>query len=484
MNTSRLERLYDPGLFQSEANELLKLMLQHLKVTQSGHQQKVLNWNLPSDELAFWKGFGQAAEPGFPPGQLKLFFQEILKRTTHTHHPRYVGHQVTSPAPPTTLTAFLGALLNNGMAVYEMGMSPTAMERIVTDRLCSLIGWNDQSRGFLTSGGTLANLTALLMARQAKVSYDVWKEGIQKPLGILVSEEAHYCVDRAAKIMGMGEAGILKVPVNSNYAMDLKALKQVHLQALEKGIEVFALVGSAPSTATGVYDPLFEQGQYAREHNLWFHVDAAHGGAALFSEKYKFTMRGTEQADSVVIDGHKMMLMPTLTTALLYRNEKDGHQNFSQKASYLLEETKQEDWYNGAKRTFECTKTMMSLHWYLLMELYGEEVFDEYVTRQYDLAREFASLIEEHPNFELGLPPVSNIVCFKYRKENFSLKEENDLNAKIRQMALADGYFYLVQTRLKEAQYLRCTLMNPFTDTSHLEALLEHLSKKASELLT
>ena len=400
---------------------------------------------------------------------------EVIKRTNHTHHPRYVGHQVTSPAPPTTLTALLGALLNNGMAVYEMGMSPTAMERLVTDRLCSLLGFDENSRGFLTSGGTLANLTALLMARQAKASYDVWQEGIKKPMGILVSEEAHYCVDRAAKIMGFGEKGILKVPVREHYQMDLEALEQIHQKAVAEGMEVFALVGSAPSTSTGVYDPLVEQGQYAKKHGLWFHVDAAHGGAAIFSKKYRYTMNGAEMADSVVIDGHKMMLMPTLTTALLYRKGSDGHQTFAQKASYLLEETQEEDWFNGAKRTFECTKTMMSMHWYLLMELYGEELFDEYVTRQYDLARDFAGLIHDHNDFELAFEPVSNIVCFRFISKHSNEDELNATNTRLRQRALEDGRFYLVQTRLRGKLYLRCTLMNPFTTPEHLSELLSHL---------
>lgn len=475
MKQTSLEHLYSSARFEEQAQTLLELLVKHLDQTQAGTQERVLNWNRPEDELQFWKDFAQQSNKGLAGTSLKDFISSILAHTIHTHHPRYVGHQVTSPAPPTILTAMLGALLNNGMAVYEMGMAPTALERIVTDRLCQQIGYDKNSRGLLTSGGTLANLTALLMARQSRVSYDVWQEGLQNRLGILVSEEAHYCVDRAAKIMGLGEAGILSVPVTKGYSMDINAMREVYQKAITSGIEVFALVGSAPSTATGIYDPLEEQAAFAKENGLWFHVDAAHGGAAIFSNEYQHLMRGAERADSVVIDGHKMMLMPTLTTALLYKNGRDGHQTFSQKASYLLEDTSEEDWYNGAKRTFECTKTMTSLHWYLLMELYGIAVFDEYVTRQYDLARRFAELIEADPDFELGLHPQSNIVCFRYIKTGMAEEEINQLNAKIRQKALEEGRFYLVQTRLKEKQFLRCTLMNPFTTPEHLQELLNHL---------
>ena len=104
-------------------------------------------------------------------------------------------------------------------------------------------------------------------------------------------------------------------------------------------------------------------------------MDGAHGGAAIFAPKYRHTVAGIERADSVVIDGHKMMMMPSITTALLYKDGTHSHTTFSQKADYLLVQSKEEDWYNLAKRTFECTKNMMSVQWYTLLKTYGPENF-------------------------------------------------------------------------------------------------------------
>ena len=140
----------------------------------------------------------------------------------------------------------VSALLNNGMAVFEMGMAPSAIEKVVTDRICSKIGYDTNSSGLLTSGGTLANLTALLSARKAMVDHDIWNEGYKEPLGIMVCEQAHYCVDRAARIVGLGEKGIIKIPAKANYSMDVSLLKEHYERAKSLGIKVFAIVGKCP----------------------------------------------------------------------------------------------------------------------------------------------------------------------------------------------------------------------------------------------
>ncbi|UII77996.1 aminotransferase class I/II-fold pyridoxal phosphate-dependent enzyme [Flagellimonas sp. HMM57] len=476
MSSMILEQLYSYQNFKEIGHNLIDLLTEHLQKTSSGNNQKTISWNEPEDELDFWKEFMEN-------GDENDFFNHILTRTTHTHHPKYVGHQVGVTAPMTVLTGMLSNLLNNGMAVYEMGMSPNAIERIVTEKLCEAIGYDSKSGGFLTSGGTLANLTALLAARKAKVAHDVWNEGHTQPLGILVCEEAHYCVDRAAKIMGLGEKGIIKVPAGENFAMDTGQLEAYYQESISKGIKVFAIVGSAPSTATGAYDNLEAIQEFAQKYNLWFHVDGAHGGAAIFSEKHKHLLEGAEKADSMVIDGHKMMMMPTITTALLFKNKTHSDHTFSQKADYLLNDTEEDEWYNSGRRTFECTKNMMCMHWFILLKMYGEQAFDTYVTRQYDLAQEFSEMILKETNFEIATNPMSNILCFRYVDDKLSPEELNHLNQSIRKELLEDGEFYLVQTKLNGIHYLRTTLMNPFTTLDHLNLLLKKIKVSAMELL-
>ena len=476
MTPTLFDTVFDPNNYKELAHSVFDKISEHLSSVVINRSQKTIDWNNPQKELAFWQEFLEH-------GKQEDFVDQILEHTTHIHNPKYMGHQVAATAPITLLTGMLSNLLNNGMAVYEMGMSPSAIEKIVVDSICSKIGYSQNAAGLLTSGGTLANLTALLSARKAKVKHDVWNEGQIHPLGVMVCEEAHYCIDRAAKIMGLGEKGIIKIPAKKNFSMDVDQLESCFQKATSNGIQIFAIIGSAPSTATGAYDDLKAISRFAKEKDLWFHVDGAHGGAAIYSNTYSYLLEGIDESDSVVIDGHKMMLMPALTTALLFKNQSHAQHTFSQRADYLLNaEEEEEHWINSGKKTFECTKTMMCLHWFILLKCYGEELFEQYVTRQYDLAKTFERMLSKDPEFELATTPQSNILCFRFLFEGKASEDLNQLNWELRQRLLEDGEFYIVQTKLKGIHYLRTTLMNPYTTSSELDDLINKIKSIAKTM--
>lgn len=465
MSSKLLKAAYSPEDFRKQGHQLIDKLADHLDRSLNGLSTKVIDWYAPEDERTYWINFLEK-------GNQDDLFDKIIERSIHIHHPKYVGHQISPPVPLTALTSILGAQLNNGMGIYEMGAAATVMERIVTDLLCSQVGYSSDANGFLTSGGTLANLTALLSARKRVVKQNVWQEGFGGKLAIMVSEEAHYCIDRAARIMGLGDEGIVKIPVDKKFAIKEDQLAYCFNKANEQGLQVFAIVGSAPATATGIYDKLEVLSKFAADKGLWMHVDGAHGGAAIFSEKYRETVKGIQMADSIVIDGHKMMMMPSITTALLFKDGDNSHNTFKQKADYLLQESEEKDWYNLAKRTFECTKYMMSLHWYAIIKTYGFTLFDEFVTTLYDLGELFAKLVARDPSFELAVQPMSNIVCFRYLGNSENLAQQNELNKNIRQQILEEGEYYIVETMLRDIHYLRVTIMNPFTTSEDLEKLL------------
>lgn len=466
-----LSKLYHPDAFRENATQLIDILHKHLLQSHDA-KLKVQNWKTPKDQLEFWKKYP------FDKANPDQFFKDVIHGSVNVHHPQYMGHQISPPAPIAALASFLGSMLNNGMAVYEMGAAGTAIEKIVIDDLNKRLGYQvNDADGFITSGGTLANLTALLSARQAMVKEDVWENGLQQKLGIMVSSEAHYCVDRAARIMGFGSEGVIKIPVDEQFRMRVDLLDQYLDEAQQKGIKVIAVVGSAPSTSSGMHDDLESVGQFAKKRKLWFHVDGAHGGAAIFSHKYKHYLKGIDQADSVVIDGHKMLMTPSILTFLLFKDKAHANATFKQKAQYLLESEEEDKWFDIALKSFECTKRMMSIQFYILLQMYGEELFNEFVGTLYDLGKTFATIIGRDQHFEYATEPDTNIVCFRYVDNKLNLDQINEINKKIRQKLLEEGDFYIVQTKLNNQVYLRTTIMNPMTTGEDFKALLLKLKQ-------
>ena len=394
---------------------------------------------------------------------------KVLERSNHLHHPGFVGHQVSAPHPLAAFGELVAGLLNNGMAVYEMGPAATAIEREVVAWFARELALPDTAGGILTSGGSMGNLTALLAMRELRAGDSAWERGTRaKPqLSVLVSEQAHYSIDRAARVLGWGKQGALGVPVDGQHRMRVDALEERLARARGDGHHVLGVVASACTTATGAFDPLERIADFCAREGLWMHVDGAHGAPAALSPKYRALVAGIERADSVVADAHKMLLVPALSTAVLFRRERDSWATFAQEASYLFGGST----WDHAQRTLECTKRMLGLPLYLLLECVGRDELVRHVERCFDLARQFATRLRDAPDFELAVEPQANIVCFRHSPAG--VLDLDALQARVRGRVLAQGEFYLVQTRLSGALWLRTTLINPFTTEDDLERLMQ-----------
>lgn len=469
-----LNAAFDPKRFQETGQQLIAEMARALEKSLQRETDQVIPFQ--QAEQLWQEGLKALSEDPM------VLFRSIQQHAVRLHHPRYVGHQIAPPLPLVALAGLLSDMLNNGMGVYEMGMAGTVMERYVVDWTARQFGLGEESSGFLTSGGTLANLTALLAARQAQSDHDIWQEGYVEgeKLAVMVSAEAHYCIARAVKIMGWGEEGIVSVPTDAAYRLDPGALESGLAEAQARGRRVIAVIGCSCSTATGSFDPLEAIADFCDKHQLWFHVDAAHGGPFAFSTRHKGLLAGSGRADSIVMDFHKMALCPALCTALLFRNGRHSYQTFAQKAAYLWDDPSDMEWHNLARRTFECTKDMMSIRPYVLLQHYGPGLLAEYVERMMDLTQAFVRLIESTDQLELLLRPEANIVCFRYVPPEAT--DLNALNAAIRQQIVQAGRFYLVQTTVEGRLYLRTALMNPFTEVADLRDLLTMIRKYGESL--
>ena len=471
-SVSTIRAAFDADQFRALGHKLVDRLAGYLTAATGAARMPVLPGVTSEQLAAAWPSRFQ-----YGSGRFDEMIARMVAGSNHLHHPGYVGHQVPPVLPVAALAELVVAMMNNSLAVSEMGPSGAAIERSLIAWMTQTVGWGGTAGGVLTSGGALGNLTALLAARHAKA--EAGDSGNTRQLAVLASEQAHYSVERAVGVMGFGHHGYVPVPVDESFRLRASALEDSHRAATRAGMQVIAVVASACSTATGTYDPLPEIADFCSANGLWLHVDAAHGAAALLSPQYRSLLAGIERADSVVWDAHKMMLMPLLVTGVLFRDRAAGAGAFvPPRASHLYDDAPDAG-DEISRRAFECSKPALGFPLYAALSLYGAEAFGVYVAGTFDLARRFATLIEEAGDLELPVHPDANIVCFRYRGKA-SAKDLDALQARIRKRVVAEGAFYLVQVRLPAGLFLRVTIINPFTSEADLSALLAAVRKAAA----
>lgn len=463
---------YDPQRFRAEGHALIDAIADELARWQR-RDGRVLPWRPPDEARAAWAG------ESFGGADLVAQMRQIMAGSTALAHPHYMGHQVPPPLPGAALAELVSAVLNNGMAVYDMGPVGVPVELAVIDWMCKKLGYAEGAGGVFTSGGSLGNLTALLAMRQAAAGFDVWSKGAHAgpPLAVIVSSDAHYSIARTLRIMGWGDDGAIAAPVDARHRLTAEAVETALDGA--RGRRVIGIVAAAGSTATGAFDPLDELADVAARHGLWLHVDAAHGGGVALSPTHRHQLAGIERADSVVWDAHKLLLMPALATAVLFKRGSHAYDAFAQQASYLFApHAREETWWDLGQRTLECTKRMMANAVWATLRVHGEELFGDIVDRLVALAGELAARVERADDFELALAPACNIVCYRHRPPGLPPGPALDAhNRTLRQRVVEDGRFYIVGTELPSGYYLRSAIMNPLVEPADFDALLAHLRK-------
>lgn len=466
---------------------VLQQLCTYLTNSQAG-KGKVIQ-QLPPAELAeklqlqFWIQQG-----GFHPDAAAQWLGTYLSNTQHMHHPHYIGHQVSVPHVASGIADLIHGVANNPMAIYEMGPAATIIEQLMINWLLNQVGWfkgkelsdfrkiEGNGGGVLTHGGSMANLTALLSARAA-IAPEAWQEGNPSDLVVLVPQVSHYSVARAVSIMGLGEKAIIPVEVDDLERLQPESLLPVYRQLKDQGKRVMAVVANACATSTGLYDPLDEIGHFCAEHELWFHVDGAHGAAALLSPRERHLMKGAERADSMIWDMHKMLRTSTLCAAVLFKDQGHLAKTFQQKASYLFTDSERVG-FDLMPYALECTKSGIGTKLFWVLAAEGEKGLRQYIDNQYGQTRRFYELIKAQADFECPYMPEANILCFRYTK----FGTDNDFQLAIRDALVSRGNYYISSTELRGERYLRLAVMNPLTEARHIEGLLREITVVAAQL--
>lgn len=416
------------------------------------------------------------AAPGSIEEVAGMLERDVVPEANWLYHPRYMGHQVTAPLPAAVWTESVIAALNQSIAVREMSPMLTVIEKQVIDWLAGLAGLGPRAGGTFTSGGTEATFTALLAAR-AQVLPNAWEKGVGgDPTVVLCGEHAHYAVTRAVAQLGLGLEQVVLVK-SSDFRMDAADLRSRLNDLKSAGRTVMAVVATAGSTATGSFDDLNAIADACDEHDIWLHLDGAHGASALLSKTRGQSLKGIGRARSIAWDPHKMMLMPLSAGVLLVRDEADLENAFRQRAPYLFHAQEDARSWDQGSRSFQCSRRGDVLKLWVSVHRYGTEAFGLLYDRFCDLTIELRDLLRNHGAFEVMHEPECNILCFRYVGDrNYDESDLDSLNLAIREQYNRHGTGWITTTILAGKRVLRTTLLNPRIRTQHLEELVAELA--------
>lgn len=478
----------NPMSFLAIKERIAALLYTYLQQSKKG-DSKVLNQEHPeriAEELQLKNLF----QNGFQNIQnITDFIQGYLKHTNHLSNSRYMGHQVAVPQDLSGIPDWIHGTINNPSSLYEMGPVGATLEGFMINWMLSKLNWfkgedlydfsthAHNGSGLLTHGGSIANLTALSAARAA-IAPAAWTEGNPSDLVVMGPATAHYSIGRALSIMGMGKNAFIPVPVDANEVILTEYLEPVLKQVKIEKKRVMAVVANACATSTGLFDPLDKMADFCEKHGLWFHIDGAHGAVALLSEKEKDKVKGIERADSLIWDAHKMLQVPALCTALLFRNQEHQWNNFRQKGSYVFHENEVIG-MDSMPFTVECTKSALGTKLFWSFALKGEDAMNKFIEDSFQKAHELYNYLNTLEDFYCPYRPESNILCFQFRPEQLSDQQQLALRYEL----INSGAFYITSCEFQGKRFLRTVLMNPNTTMQDFIDLAKAISKIGSRLI-
>ncbi|QYJ76544.1 pyridoxal-dependent aspartate 1-decarboxylase PanP [Shewanella sp. FJAT-52076] len=464
-------------------------------------------------------------QPQFVSDYVEDIMSHLVAQSVHTAAPSFIGH-MTSALPYFLLPlSKLMVGLNQNLVKIETSKAFTPMERQVLGMMHHLIYGRDKDfyQGFLhsashalgafCSGGTVANITALWIARNQLLKASgnfkgVTREGLHKALkhygwddlAILVSERGHYSLGKAADLLGIGRDNIISVPVDAHNKVDVEAMRVAAAQLQARNIRVMAIVGVAGTTETGNVDPLADMASLAKEINCHFHVDAAWGGATLLSEKYRHLLGGIELADSVTIDAHKQMYVPMGAGMVLFKDPSFASA-IEHHAEYILRQGSKD----LGSQTLEGSRPGMAMLVHACLNIIGRQGYEILINGSLERARFFAGLIQAQADFELISEPELCLLTYRYvpAKVRQTLAQAvaqqdkakldaigsllDDLTRAIQKTQREQGKSFVSRTRITPKVYgndkrtvFRVVLANPLTTEAILAAVLDEQRVLAS----
>ncbi len=386
---------------------------------------------------------------------------QLIAASAQPSHPDFLAHMGAVSSVMSFVGDFVAACTNNNLIALELSPVSSLLEQEVTRQLALLYELGPRSGGVITTGGSLSNLHAIVVARNAVCgTRDGSVHGLDRPPVLFASEAAHASVTKGAMIGGLGAGGAIAVRTDAEGRMDLDDLRARHRAAIDAGQRPFAVVATAGTTVTGSIDAIDEIGAFARDEGLWFHVDAAWGGGLWFSPALRSSLRGIERADSITFCPQKLLLVGLSSSVVLFRDMDAMERSFRTTFPYV---DRQEDFVNRCEISVQGSRPAEVLKLWLTMQHVGARRHAELIESWIGLAEAVAREVDRRPFLHLACRPQSGIVCFRGTVDAWTA----DLHAAIAR----DTGVQLSLVPYRRALWLRAVFANPFTERSVVERL-------------
>lgn len=376
---------------------------------------------------------------------------------------------------PAALGDFLADIGNYYAGIMFASPGAVKMEHVLIRWMADLVGFPDGAGGDLTSGGSMANLTAIVTAREMM---GVRARDVENSC-VYLTEGTHHCVDKALRAAGLRECPKRVVPMDPSCRMDVTALQVMLEQDKADGFRPWMVVASGGTTDTGAVDPINPIADVAEKYDLWLHVDAAYGGFFLLTDQGRQVLDGIHRAHSIVLDPHKGMFLPYGSGALLVRDVTWLAQSQAYNAGYMQDARATEGAYSPADLSLELTRPFRGLRFWLPLKLYGIAAFRAALAEKIYLARYFQEQLEQFPGWEVGPYPELSVVTFRFVAPG---RDPDTLNERLLKAVLDDGKVFISSTTINGKFVIRLAVLHFRTHLRQVDYLLNLLVQKSTEL--
>ncbi len=392
--------------------------------------------------------------------------------------PRFLAFIPSGGLYPSALGDFLAAVTNRYAGVQFSAPGVTRLERTLLRWLADTMGYPETAAGDLTSGGSIAALSAIVTAREA---FDIKSKDVERTV-VYVTSLSHHTFLKAMGIVGLAECPVRTIPVDSAYRMDVDALERSIAADLESGLAPWMVVATAGTTDIGSIDPLEPIADVAESYGLWLHVDAAYGGAFALCAEGKARLRGIERSASLILDPHKGLFLPWGSGVVLVRNGDKLYQAFShQRGNYMqdLKAATAEKDRSASDMSPELTRPFRGLRLWLPLKIAGLAAFRAALEEKLLLAQYFYEKLSEMDGFLVGPSPDLSVVIFRYAPER---GDGNEFNRKLADELRNDGRIFLSTTMIEGKFGLRMAVLGYNTHLDDVDLTLELLRGKATQI--